>query len=221
MILVKPSFEILNIDKNADKLIELVARTCYKSEDKICEGSAEKLIKNLLNKNHGAMLEFSDIVVKFVVDRGVTHEMVRHRICSFAQESTRYCNYKGGVTFVIPHWITNILEGNYEQTAIHNNLKYTLTENHYFETLRFAEDTYQRLITLGMNPQDARGCLPHWVKTEIAIKANIREWRHIMKLRVSKSAHPDMRYIMKKVLNEFKVKLPLFFNDINIEETEV
>ena len=116
MRLIKPSFEILtdNVGEiQVLQLLEKVARTCYKSEDKITlDGeSAKRLVKLLLSRNHEAMLEFYDIIVKFTCDRGVSHEIVRHRIGSFAQESTRYVNYSsGGCTFIIPDWCNNIPE---------------------------------------------------------------------------------------------------------------
>lgn len=221
MKLIRPSYEIISpkeIDgKEILKEIEKAARTCYKSEDKITDDSAEKLVKQLVLRGHEAMLEFGpSIAVKFICDRGVSHELVRHRIASFAQESTRYCNYgkEEHISFIIPEWIDN------EQ--IEKVLK--LNESNYFEVLETtvewyaimssSESSYRMLLKHGWTPQQARSVLPNSLKTEINVSANIREWRHILKLRTSSQAHPQMRELMRPLLEELKSRIPILFDDI-------
>jgi thymidylate synthase (FAD) len=211
MKLIKPSYEILNkwdLDY-VTKEIEKAARTCYKSEDKICEGSDLKLIRNLINNGHEAMLEFGpSITVRFTCDRGVSHELVRHRIASFAQESTRYCDYSGGhITFIIPNWF----EGSDVQSI---NLE--VGGPTWLGCMEDAEESYNFLIESGWKAQQARSVLPNSLKTEINIKANIREWRHIFKLRTDKPAHPQMRELMIPLLEDFNYFIPVLFGDIRI-----
>jgi len=215
MKLIEPYYEILDPldEKTMLERIERVARTCYKSEKKIKEGSALKLVQSLIDNGHGAMLEFANITVRFIVDRGVTHELVRHRIASFAQESTRYCNYgkDDDITFIIPSWLTNDIK-----PGIYTELEEMESSNDYwFNHMRWSEKTYNYMINNGWSPQKARSVLPNSLKTEINVGANIREWRHIFKLRaINPKAHPDMRYIMLPLLAEFKLKLPTLFGDI-------
>ena len=205
MKIINPGYEILT-DINGGKIlkdIELAARTCYKSEDKIGRGSAEELVRILLKRGHEAMIEFGDIAVKFVCNRGFTHEMVRMRLCSFAQESTRYCNYgkDGEITFIRPPFL---LESNELDQCFRV----------WKGAMREAEMNYLKLIKLGCSPQEARGVLPIDVKTEIVVKTNIREWRHIFKLRTARAAHPSMQQLMRPLCEELKDKIPLVFDDI-------
>jgi thymidylate synthase (FAD) len=220
MKLIKPSFEILTyvMGEKILKDIELAARTCYKSEGKIeyedrVEGeillpkyyakSARVLIPKLIKMGHEAMLEFGgNITVKFICDRGVSHELVRHRIASFAQESTRYCNYEGKkVEFIFPLWLSGT--------------KGTAEYGVWVEAMQLAEMKYNALISnYGWSPQQARAVLPNSLKTEINMSTNIREWRHIFKLRTAKAAHPQMRELMCPLLTEFQKKIPILFDDI-------
>ena len=220
MKLVKPSWEILSpIDKTfIYKMIERAARTCYKSEDKISEdtSSAEKLILNIISRKHEAMLEFADIVVKFVGPRGFSHELVRHRLVSFAQESTRYCNYSldkfsNQVTMAEPEYFTTeeLIEKYGEGAA---NIIRQLWE----DSLNHSEMTYLRMLNLGVPPQLARDILPIGLKTEIVAKANIREWRHIARLRTDTPAHPIMHELMRPVLEVFREEIPILFNDVGM-----
>lgn len=218
MILVKPSHKILAIygltegqlGNESLKLIELAGRTCYKSEDKITDGSALRLTSTVLNRGHESVIEHSAMTVRFICDRGVTHELVRHRLCAFSQESTRYCNYKGGVTFVIPPWV-DILVGTYD---IHYPIGKTETDETWSKSCWEAELSYQDLLYFGWSPQQARSVLPNSLKTEIVVTANFREWRHIFKLRCSKAAHPQMREIMIPLLKECRDLIPVIFEDI-------
>ena len=246
MKLIKPYYEIRTPINGEEILIaiEQAARTCYKSEGKIeiqetpyTDGvhsivvgysrkaiSARELIPKLMNRNHEAMLEFGGMInVLFVCDRGVSHELVRHRVASFAQESTRYCNYSKGehITFIIPEWL-NIPEGIYTNIASLLKACKEKENNDDGEIGRFGfnllqcESSYNHLFKLGWTPQQARSILPNSLKTEINVSANIREWRHILRLRTAKTAHPQMREIMQPLLNEFKSKIPILFDDINV-----
>lgn len=210
MKIIEPSYEILTPIDGAEilKTIEVIARTCYKSEDKIEPGSAERMVKMLIKNGHEAMIEFADITVKFIHNRGFTHEMVRHRLCSFAQESTRYCNYSNDkfgneITVIKPYWVE---ETNHFARAI----------GEWKEAMDAAQQGYFALINSGLNAQAARGILPNDLKTELNVKANLREWRAVFKLRCASAAHPDMRRVMIPLLQELKQKIPVIFDDITV-----
>lgn len=213
MQIIEQYHEILSIPEGLLETIERVGRTCYKSESRITPGSAEKFVKMLIERGHHAMIEFGDIIVKFVTNRGVTHELVRHRLCSFAQESTRYVNYGGkGFSFICPAWekfseMPSEFDYPYELRANIRNHPFILAA---FESVRH----YTELIACGWRPEQAREVLPNSLKTELVIKANIREWRHIFTLRCAKAAHPQMRALMIPCLKEFKQRVPVVFDDI-------
>jgi len=226
MILVKPSFEILSIMGVAEggqgveslQLIEKAGRTCYKSEDKSGAGAnvtAIKFAKMILKNGHESVIEHSAIAVKFICDRGVTHELVRHRLASFSQESTRYVNYKGGCTFVIPPWVS-IGEGEYTETYEPIN-PWRAPNWIWFRSMLNAERCYNELSRSGWSPQQARSVLPNSTKTEIVMTTNFREWRHIFELRCSQAAHPQMREIMIPLLEKAKSIIPVIFDDIEID----
>jgi thymidylate synthase (FAD) len=216
MILIKPSYKILTeIDRPAMlRRIEAAGRTCYKSENKITNDSAHAFVKKIILSGHLSVIEHIDLSVRFVVDRGVSHELVRHRLASFSQESTRYCNYKGGVTFIIPPWV-NIEPGAYCDIPGHEFASNCLMDNQWYWMMSTAEQTYLALLKLGWTPQQARSVLPNSLKTEIVMTANLREWRHIFKLRCANAAHPQMREIMCPLLDVLKEELPEVFGDIN------
>ena len=227
MQLIKAGFEILTPgDRGLDYLeimrfIERVARTCYKSEDRIGPGTAERMVRNLLNHDppHEAMLEFFDIVVLITTDRGVSHEIVRHRLASYAQESTRYCNYgKKGVTYIIPPWV-DIAVGEYtcDCRLPAGTSEADLT---WFNDLERAAANYEKLLKLGWTPQQARSVLPQSTKTDIVCKYNIREWRHVFKMRIFENAHPQMREVMRPLLDAFQSQLPIFFADLSYREPD-
>ena len=210
--IIEQSYEIItNLDGLVIlKNIEKVARTCYKSENMITSdgGSAIQLVRNLVKRGHTAMIEFGGMIhVKIISNRGLSHELVRHRLCSFAQESTRYCDY------------SKDKHGN-EITVIKPlDLDEDLNEYHIWKlAMRDAEYSYLRLRKFGVSPQIARGILPIDIKTEINIATNPTEWRHIFKLRTTITAHPQIRAIMRGILDEFKEKIPVIFDDITYEE---
>lgn len=180
------------------KLIEKVGRTCYKSEDKITDDSYINFIKRLVARKHEAILEHCSATVTLRVDRGVSHELVRHRIASYAQESTRYCNYKNqDIEFVRPSSVTG--QG-YDAWLL---------------AMSLAETAYKSMQDEGCTPQQARAVLPNSLATTINITANMREWRTIFKLRCAKDAHPDMRYVMLKVLDNMHCLYPPVFEDLH------
>ena len=190
------------------KKIERAARTCYKSEDKITEddSSAMKMVAGLIKSGHEAMLEHGGLTVRFVCDRGVSHELVRHRMASFAQESTRYCNYSkdkfgNELTFVMP-------------TLYKSDFMEDEAWNCWVETMKKCEESYMKLIKMGVSPQMARSVLPNSLKTEVVVTANWREWRHILSLRCAPDAHPDIRCLMVDLLEELHDKIPVLFDDI-------
>lgn len=218
MILTNPSFEILESTINPLGLIERAGRTCYKSEKKITDESAETFTKHILNRGHESVIEHAFVTVKIICDRGVTHEIVRHRIASYSQESTRYCDYKGGVEFIIPYFFNNIRATSIEFIAFNNYItlnEFTDQERVWLLSMHEAENNYKQLRRLGASPQEARSVLPNSLKTEIVMSANMREWRHFFRLRTASSAHPQMIEIARPMLTEFKHQFPVLFDDIN------
>lgn len=203
------------------KLIESAARECYKSNDKITEDgeSAKKIIGNLIKSGHEAMLEHSFLSVKITTDRGVSHEIVRHRLFSYAQESTRYVNYSKD-KFGNEINVIDLMNGIQLDTKMKSEDADILGEI-YVEWERAMEDAekhYMKMIELGATPQIARSVLPNSTKTTITVSGNYREWRHFFQLRCDKAAHPQMREIAIPLLKELKTKIPLIFDDIIIEE---
>ena len=205
MNIISPSFHFNDSINGMELLrqIERAGRVCYKSESKIEEGSAEKFLANIIARGHESVLEHEKVTVTIICDRGVSHEIVRHRIASYSQESTRYCNYtneKFGkeLTFIKPCFWTE------------DDPKYLIWKTR----MQQIEDSYNELIYLGASPQEARSILPNSLKTEIVVTMNIREWRHFFKLRTASAAHPQMREISQKMLVAFKEIIPILFDDI-------
>ncbi len=207
MKIIKPYYVIEDeIDAKRIMLgIERAGRTCYKSEGRIGDGTAEKFIAGIIKRGHESVLEHEKVTVRFICDRGVTHEMVRHRIASFSQESTRYCNYSqdkfgNELTFIKPCF--------WEDGSENMRL--------WEEAMQNIEDTYNKMIAAGAKPEEARSILPNSLKTEIVVTMNMREWRHYFKLRTSPAAHPQIREVSIELLKEFKEKLPVLFADIEV-----
>ena len=199
------------------KQIEKVGRTCYKSEDKITDDSAIEFAKGLIRRGHEAMIEHNSISVRFICDRGVSHEIVRHRVASYGQESTRYCNYSND-KFNGEINVIDIFEG----IDLDNKMKKLDTAKKFLilrEYRRAMEDSekhYLNMIELGATPQIARAVLPTSLKTEIVVSMNIREWRHFFKLRTEIVAHPQMRELTIPLLAEVKTLIPVVFDDIEV-----
>jgi thymidylate synthase (FAD) len=215
MKIIEQSFAILSPtcthpgDWSADpfireaKLIELAGRTAYKSEDRITKDSYDKFIRGIIKRGHEAVVEFGSMAVRFVTDRGVSHELVRHRLCSFVQESTRYCNYDED-------------KFGRELTVIKPSTWDSWSESQkdwWKGSLEYAELNYLEMVQDDMQPQQARSVLPASLKTEIVVRVNFREWRHIFRLRaISKAAHPDMRSLMLPLYAECRKLLPCVFD---------
>ena len=223
MILVKPSHEILFISPKPLETIEAAGRICYKSENKITEGSAEKFVRMIIKRGHHSVIEHASMSVRFICDRGVTHEIVRHRLAAYSQESTRYCNYKGGVTFIIPPWV-DLPEGEIVADStiscpveIIRCISEDNSNGRWLRAMDNAQMYYRSLLDDGWSPQQARSVLPNSLKTEIVMTANLREWMHVFKLRTSKAAHPQMRELMIPLLKEMKTLVPVIFDDIKGE----
>lgn len=211
MKIVKAGYEILDeLDGQAIlKKIERVARVCYKSEDRITDGSAEKMVRSLIKSGHDAMLEHYSFSVLFTVDRGVSHEIVRHRIASYAMESTRYVNYskKDGITVIAPDALK--LE--------EKRLIYVDSYDSWYKAMLEAEEYYLKMICRGYSPQEARSVLPTSTKTELVMTTNLREWRHFFKLRAigtTGNPHPQIMEVTIPLLRECKEKIPVVFDDL-------
>lgn len=190
MKFINQNFEILYITPNALKLIEKIGRTCYKSYDKITNESAEKFIKGLIKRKHTAMIEFADMTVKCITDRSVSHELVRHRICSFAQESQRYIKYKN-IEYILPPWLSTYYLGEWSFDKLANE-KLPYDHELFINSLMSCELVYQELIKHDWEPEKARKILPNSTATEIVIKTNFREWLHIFDLRAKgTTGRPD------------------------------
>lgn len=216
MRLIKPSFEILTpIDRSQIlKAIEAAGRTCYKSDDKITDDSASKFVEMIVGHGHLSVVEHQSVSVKFICDRGVSHELVRHRIASFSQESTRYCNYSkdkfdNQLTFIIPSWSKiEPWEGDRSDFGLHSH-----GEILWLNAMQNSQDIYNSLIHAKWSPQEARSVLPNSLKTEIVVTANLREWGEIFRQRCSPAAHPQMRELMVPLRNEFQKVLPEIYGD--------
>ena len=234
MKIIKPSYEIMTDISPFGTLelesIERAARVCYKSEDKITDQaeSAKKLIRKLIENGHEAMLEHGSLMMKFICDRGVSHELVRHRMASFAQESTRYCNYgqdKFGneITVVEPIEFEDIPKLNKEAIQLYTVsdiiMDHILPPNEHcywcwYDVCLNAEENYLDMLEHGATPQMARSVLPNSLKTEVVVTANYREWRHIFDLRCNRAAHPEMRRLMLPLLKDLYGRIPVIFDDI-------
>ena len=215
MKVIEQSHQILTplFEEDIYGMIERAGRTAYKSEDKITHDSAVPFIAKIIKLGHEAVLEHYSISVRFITDRGVTHELVRHRLCAYTQESTRYCNYGGkDMIFIKPvFWEWQVNESQ-EVTSVDAKVLVWLN------AMQAAEVAYDKLVKMGATPQEARTVLPNSLKTEIVCTANIREWRHIIRLRTATSAHPQMRALMIPLLKELREKLPALFNDVGVIE---
>jgi len=202
MKIIESSYEIMSFTPDLEKLIELAGRVCYKSEERITEGSHVPFINRMHDSKHESVLEHGAITVRFITDRGISHEMVRHRISSFSQESTRYCNYGKAD----------------EITVIDPRVAFPdMTDRQYqlwLYAMQEAEAKYMQLLDAGTAPQFARSVLPNSLKTELVWTANPREWLHVFRLRASSKAHPQIRELMVPLLADFKTRWPAIFGGL-------
>lgn len=209
MRIIKPGVEIMTPTDGILEHLERCGRVCYKSEDKIADGTAEKFVAGIIKRGHEAVLEHASITVKFTCDRGVSHEIVRHRMASFCQSSTRYCNYSnekfGSEITVIKPCFLEDGTGSYVV---------------WRDACEMAEAYYFRLLngnTKRLTPQEARSVLPNSLMTELVMTANIREWRHFLRLRCDKAAHPQMREVALMLLDKLHEAVPVCFDDVAAE----
>jgi thymidylate synthase (FAD) len=202
MVIVSPSVKIeTEIDtEKIYKFLELCGRNAYKSEDKITQESAEKFLRMLISRGHESVLEHFSVTVRIVCDRGVSHQLVRHRIASYTQESTRYTS-SNPMQVIKPYWYDIDLAAGIR----------------WANTMKILEDTYAYLRTEhNLAPQDARAVLPLSLKTEVIATMNLREWRHVLRIRTAPDAHPHIRFLMLALLKQFKECLPILFEDIEV-----
>lgn len=199
MRIVEQSAELLWITPDAAKEIEMATRTCYKSEDKYDPEKTEAFLDRVIHQmHHESVVEHGVASFRIICDRGVSHEIVRHRIASYSQESTRYCNYgkeKFGkeITVIRPPGLTP-----------HQESAWTVAMGH-------AEEAYFDMITSGCTPQIARSVLPTCLKTELVMTTNFRSWLHFLDLRTAPSAHPQIREIALSIQNQLVNACPKIF----------
>jgi len=202
MKIIDQSWEWIKAPDNALLHIEAAGRTCYQSDSELTNKTAEKFVKMLLKRGHETPIEHVSASVKIITNRGVSHELVRHRLASYSQESTRYVNYSGEMEFIRPVW--------WDEWGNENRWSWE-------SALKTVETYYREMIHDGSRPEQAREILPNSLKTEIVMTANLREFRHIFKLRCSKAAHPQIRALMLDMLDGFKKEIPVIFDDIGGE----
>jgi len=209
VIIVKPQVLVPESELQESKLarVERYARICYKSEQRMGEEYNPQFLKSILSRGHESVIEHEKITVMFIVDRGISHEIVRHRIASYSQESTRYCNYtqdKFGneITVIEPYFFLD-------------KPAYKLWQ----EACQEAEKAYIQMLESGSSPQEARSVLPTCLKTEMAVTFNLREWRHFFTLRCAAPAHPQMRQAAIPLLLLFQQRMPIIFNDIDYDHS--
>ena len=227
MKVIKQSWTFESLPGNVLEAIEKVGRTCYKTEEKIVPGTAEKFVKKIIESGHLSVIEHVNVSVRIITDRGVTHELVRHRLAAYSQESTRYCNYSqekfgNEITVILPVWFYSLNVDETIEKLDTDSAAIILPGNvieeqfvRWLWAMRQCEYVYFDLLKLNQTPQEARAVLPNSLKTEIVVTANLREWRHILTLRISKAAHPQIRELMINILEGFKKDIPIIFDDIH------
>lgn len=202
------SFESIPNGEAIIRSVEKAGRTCYKSEDKITEQSVLGFVTRVIKSGHHSVLEHASISVRIITDRGVSHEIVRHRLAAYSQESTRYCNYgksTAGITVIMPVWFSSMSWEDRDSSVTYCTWADAMIE---------AESAYFDLLSNGQSPQEARTVLPNSLKTELVMTCNIREWRHFFTLRCSPAAHPQMRELARSMLSGFKKAVPIVFDDV-------
>jgi thymidylate synthase (FAD) len=215
MKITRAAYEILTpIDKiDIYKKIERAGRICYKSEDKITDDSCIKFVQMIMDRNHESVIEHVSLSVKFVTDRAIANELVRHRLASYSQESTRYINYgsekfDSEITVIAPHFISDDDINKYNKDILTYGQDVVSS---WFGAMEDAEHAYISILECGFPPEDARSVLPLSLKTEIIMTCNLREWKHVFNQRTSSFAHTDMVMLMWPLLKEVEEKLPEIF----------
>ena len=200
---VEPSVTLLAHTPNPERLIERAGRTCYKSEERITEGSSTSFIKMLLSpsRKHESVLEHASATFLIQTDRGIGNELVRHRLASYSQVSTRYVKYKNEISVLRPSGLGEA-----------GGLAYSIWRT----ACRGSEWAYFALLTLGLKPEVARSVLPTCLSTELVMTANFREWRHFLSLRLAPGAHPDMQIIAGLIRDELVKIAPAVFEEFAV-----
>lgn len=207
MKIIEPSFRWLDgkIPDGAAILrrIATAGRVCYQSEPNTSDAF---FVSKLIHRGHESVLEHAILSVRIICDRGVSHELVRHRIASYSQESTRYCNYSkdkfgNELTFIRPPWVD--LRDPDDWASVR-----------WCNAMESASEAYFDLLNDEWTPEQARSVLPNSLKTEIVVTMNLREWRHFFRLRCAPAAHPQMRQIANMMLNGFRETVPVIFDDL-------
>ena len=201
MKIIQPSVSLQWITPNALQIIESAGRVCYKSENNITKSSAAGFIKSILSRGHESVIEHASASFRIITDRGITHEIVRHRIASFSQESTRYCNYsqdkfENEISVIEPPELSEATKASWEYAC------------------KTAEIEYFKMIEAGVRPQIARSILPTCLKAELIMTCNFREWRHFLKLRLAKGAHPQVIQIAQMIQDSLSKEYPVIFNNL-------
>lgn len=211
MRIVKPGFKIERLELlDGDAILrrlEEAGRICYRSGHRITSDSAPGFVKMLLERGHESVIEHESLSVRFVCDRGVSHEIVRHRLASYSQESTRFCNYSKGR-----------FGGEIEIIDLQPHCRSPKTAALWARAMIDAEDSYLSMIEAGEPPEIARSVLPNSLKTELVMTANLREWRHFFRLRTAEAAHPQMRELARPLLKELRRLIPAVFDDVGVVE---
>lgn len=227
MKIIKSNFEFINppTEKEAYSKIATAMRNCYRSD--LTKDSETKddeyFVDKAIRKNHLSVIEHESVAVNIICDRGVSHELVRHRLASYSQESTRYCNYSNGkfgkeLTFIQPSWATFFIkhghvlgQDDFKSCIYQNRVDLKSMNIVMMNSLAAAERAYFDLLGIGATPQEARAVLPNALATKIAMTCNMREWIHVFMLRCAEDAHPDMREVMIPLCKKMCKMYPAIF----------
>jgi len=224
MILLKPKYEIQEILTNSVDLINYAGRLCYRVPSPTNRHAYKEYVGKLIKAGHESVIEHSFLSVLFVCDRGISHQLVRHRLASFTQESSiRSRQLNDEPEFIVPFWLKGIydnvgeinkaLKKSWNVTEISIAFNLNPFEEAFLTYLHNAEYNF-KIFKKQYGREMARDLLPTCLATRILVSANFREWRHILKLRTSKHAHPQIRELMVPLLDELKQTVPVIFDDI-------
>ena len=214
MKIIDPTFEFVHVLSREDayRIMATAARNCYRAELNATPKTDEETVEKIMRLGHLSVIEHVTVTVNIICDRGVTHELVRHRLASYSQESSRFCNYSGDkfgreLTFIRPSWVV----ATSSEEPVDESEKYQDWLAHMFA----CEKAYMAMLDHGASAQEARAVLPNSLATKIAMTANLREWIHVFRLRVALPAHPDMRQVMKPILMDMLDEYPHVFQGVH------
>ena len=224
MILLKPKYEIESISNDALDLINFAGRLCYRVPAPNDKEAYKKYVRKIIKAGHESVIEHSFLSVLFLCDRGISHQLVRHRLASFTQESSiRSRQLNDELEFIVPFWLKGIYDNveeinkafkkGWNTTEITIVFNLNTFEEAFLNHLQKFESTY-KIFKEQYGREMARDLLPTCLATRVLVSANFREWRHILKLRTSKHAHPQIKELMLPLLEELKMTIPVIFDDI-------